>query len=80
MRQIRSALPIVGLIALGSLAAGCPDVTGEQTETAKAAVEQAFQEANPPGRTGVEVLGKTVGLEAPMFEKSWLREEGPRVQ
>jgi hypothetical protein len=72
MRQIRSALPAMGLIALGTLAAGCPDITGEQTETAKAAVEQAFQQANPQGRTGVEVLGKTVWLEAPMFDKSCL--------
>jgi hypothetical protein len=52
--------------------AGCPDGTGEDTEAAKAAVEKAWAEANPAGRTGVELRGRTVWLEAPFFEKSCL--------
>lgn len=75
MRRIRSASTFGSLLALGSLLPGCPDVTGEQTEAAKAAVEQAFQQANPQGRTGLEVLGKTVWLEAPMFDKSCLEKK-----
>lgn len=72
MRWIRPASLSLGTACLGAVLAGCPDVTGEQGDVAKAAVERAFQQANPPGRTGVEVLGKTVWLEAPMFEKSCL--------
>ena len=39
---------------------------------AKAAVEAAFAEANPPGRTGLELAGKAVWLGTSAFDKSCL--------
>lgn len=75
MSRIRFSRGVLAAASLGALAAGCPDVTGEQSEGAKAAVEQAFKQANPQGRTGVEVLGKTVWFEAPMFDKSCLEKK-----
>ena len=41
-------------------------------ETAKKAVSDAYEAQNKPGRTGVELLGKNVWLEAPMFDPSCL--------
>ena len=75
MSRIRTSWSPVGAICLGALATGCPDVTGEQAEVARAAVEQGFAAANPAGRSGVEVLGKTVWFEAPMFDKSCLEKK-----
>ena len=72
MTWTRTSMSPLAAVSLGMLVSGCPDVTGEQAEVAKAAVEQGFAAANPAGRTGVEVLGKTVWLEAPMFDKSCL--------
>ncbi len=70
MRQIRfpSLVTLAGIAAL----TGCPDVTGEQAEAARAAVQEAFTKANPPGRTGLELRGKHVWVEGPMFSNKCL--------
>lgn len=65
-----SALHIPRSLALimGALAgAGCG--ADLDPDAAQAAVEQAFKEANPPGRTGMELKGKNVWLEAPYFDE-----------
>lgn len=72
MRLNRPLSTALGVALAGSFLPGCPDVTGEQAAAAGAAVEAAFEAANPAGRTGVEVRGKAVWLEAPMFDKSCL--------
>lgn len=42
---------------------------------AKASIEAAFTAANPPGRTGLELKGKAVWLEAPWFDKACLEQK-----
>lgn len=62
----------LGGFALAVLAVGCPDLDEGNVEAARAAVATAFASAHPSGRTGVEVLGKSVWLEAPMFDRACL--------
>lgn len=64
------ALPVGSLLLLATLT-GCPTVPEED---ARAAIQQAFEAANPPGRVGVEVKGKSVWLTAPMFQEECLHD------
>jgi hypothetical protein len=48
---------------------GCPTVPEEE---ARAAIQQAFEAANPQGRYGVEVKGHSVWLTADMFSEDCL--------
>lgn len=59
------------LIALPFLAA-CASVSKED---AQKAVMASFQEANPPGRTGLELGGRSVWLRATWFENKCLEEK-----
>lgn len=72
MRQIRPT-SVLALTAIAALT-GCPDVTGEQAEAARAAVEEAWAQGNPAGRTGLELRGKHVWLEGPMFNNKCLEQ------
>jgi hypothetical protein len=65
-------LPTLGLLPLALGLVGCPSVPEGD---ARAAIQQAFEAANPPGRTGAEVLGKAVWLTAPFFEEECLHEK-----
>ncbi len=58
------------LAALALVACGPP----LKPEEAKKKVEEAFAEANPSGRTGIEIRGKAVWFEAPYFEDACLEE------
>ncbi|MFH1465845.1 MAG: hypothetical protein ABIO70_15770 [Pseudomonadota bacterium] len=62
-------LSVLGLLPLALGLTGCPTVP---EEAAEAAIKQAFEAANPPGRVGAEVLGKSVWLSAPFFEEECL--------
>ncbi len=66
----RLALSAGSLLLLTTLT-GCPTVPEED---ARAAIQQAFEAANPPGRVGVEVKGKSVWLTAPMFQEDCLHD------
>jgi hypothetical protein len=68
MRRI--ALPLGSLLLL-PLLTGCPTVPEEE---ARAAIQQSFEAANPPGRYGVEVAGKSVWLTADMFTETCLHD------
>ncbi len=59
----------VAFVALTLLLTGCPAVPEED---ARAGIQQAFEQANPPGRTGIELVGKAVWLRGPMFQDSCL--------
>lgn len=59
---------LVGLVLL----AGCFEEGGLDGATAQKAVEDAFAAANPAGRTGLELVGKTVWLGTEAFDKSCL--------
>ncbi len=59
---------LVGLVLL----AGCFEEGGLDGAVAQKAVQEAFAEANPAGRTGLELLGKTVWLGTEAFDKSCL--------
>ncbi len=64
------------VVSLGSLLlvaslTGCPTVPEED---ARAAIQQAFEAANPQGRYGVEITGKSVWLTASMFQEECLHD------
>ena len=61
------------LVLLTALTAACRP--GIPEEEAKAAVQAAFHQANPAGRTGIEVLGKAVWLKAPYFQDACLEQK-----
>ena len=63
-------LPSICLIAGCGAAGGLQG--GADGDVAKAAVEAAFTSANPPGRTGLELRGKSVWLETTAFDKGCL--------
>ena len=79
MTWTRTSMSPLAAVSLGMLVSGCPDVTGEQAEVAKAAVEQGFAAANPAGRTGVEFSGRPSGSK-PDVRQVLPREEGSRLQ
>ncbi len=60
---------LFALVVMVPALAGCPTVAEED---ARVAIQQAFEQANPPGRTGVELRGKSVWLKAPMFDEECL--------
>ncbi len=64
------ALSAGSLLLIATLT-GCPAVPEED---ARAAIQQAFEAANQPGRMGVEVRGKSVWLTAPMFTETCLHD------
>ncbi len=66
----RTALTAGSLLLIATLT-GCPTVPEED---ARAAIQQAFEAANAPGRHGVEVRGKSVWLTADMFEEMCLHD------
>jgi hypothetical protein len=66
----RLALSAGSLLLLATLT-GCPTVPEED---ARAAIQQAFEAANPPGRVGAEVRGKSVWLTATMFQEECLHD------
>lgn len=61
-------LTFVSLVVL----AACGEQGGLDGATAQKAVEDAFAAANPQGRTGLELVGKTVWLGTEAFDKSCL--------
>jgi hypothetical protein len=66
----RLALASGSLLLIATLT-GCPTVPEEE---ARAAIQQAFEAANPPGRHGVELRGKSVWLTADMFQEECLHQ------
>ena len=60
------------LFPLVCLSLGCGAEGGLQGDAAKAAVEASFAAANPAGRTGHELRGKSVWLETTAFDKTCL--------
>lgn len=62
-------------LVLCSLALGFAGCAGIPEEDARKVVQEAFAAANPPGRTGVELLGKSVWLKAPYFESRCIEEK-----
>ncbi len=63
-----SRLPFALLLLSGA----CGPTTGLDGDKARAAVEDAFKAANPPGRTGLLLAGHSVWLETTAFDKSCL--------
>jgi len=66
------------LLLLPALAPACSPTFSE--EVAIDTVMRAFVEADPPGRSGVELRGRSVWLTAPMFDASCLEEKGLAFQ
>jgi len=62
-------LLLAQLSSVAWLSACGPDLN---PDLAQAAVEEAFAEANPAGRTGLELLGKNVWLQASVFDEGCL--------
>jgi hypothetical protein len=59
------------LIVLSLLACG----PGLSADAAKEAVQSAAVAANPPGRTGIELLGKSRWTQAPMFNRECVEQK-----
>ena len=59
------------LIVLSLLACG----PGLSADAAKEAVRSAAEAANPPGRTGIELMGKSRWVQAPMFNRECVEQK-----